>query len=122
MLVVDDEKPLLDIARRILTKHGYKAVCASSGEEALEIYADRGRGIDLVVLDVSMPGMGGRKCLEELTTRDPSARVIIASGYSLNGSLREVVRSGASGFVGKPYRSGDLLRKIREVLDQPKQS
>ena len=116
ILLVDDERSLLDMGRQILSRQGYTVHQASTGEEALEKYGAL-KTIDLIILDVSMPGMGGHKCLERLLELNPEARVIIASGYSLNGQLKDIMASGASGFVAKPFSKTDLLRSVRQVLD-----
>jgi DNA-binding NarL/FixJ family response regulator len=75
--------------------------------------------VDLVLLDLGMPGMGGRRCLKHLLNIDPQLRVLIASGYSVNGQVRYAVDEGAVGFIGKPYRMSDLLSAVRRALDQP---
>ncbi|MGD9124978.1 MAG: PAS domain S-box protein, partial [Desulfarculaceae bacterium] len=121
LLVVDDEKPIRDLAEKILTRRGYQVLRANSGERALDIYRQQIRDIDLVVLDISMPGMGGYKCLQALLAINPQAKVIIATGYSRNGPLKQILASGAAGYVAKPFRKVELLRKVREVLDhEPK--
>ncbi len=116
ILLVDDEASLRDLGQEILSLYGYQVLLASSGEEALEIYRQQ-EVIDLVLLDVSMPGMGGGKCLTELLKINPGARVIISSGYSLDGPLKDIMSSGASGFVAKPFSISNLLSTIRQVLD-----
>jgi PAS domain S-box-containing protein len=115
ILVVDDEQDIRDFASQVLQNHGYRVVTASSGEQALEVFAG-GAKVDLVILDLGMPGMGGRKCLGELLSLKPSARVIIASGYSINGQAKESMQAGAVGFIGKPYRNSDLLKAVRLAL------
>jgi two-component system cell cycle sensor histidine kinase/response regulator CckA len=117
VLLVDDERPILEIAREILGRYGYSVVTASSGEEALDIYRQKGSAIDLVILDLSMPGMGGRKCLQELSALDPEVKVIIASGYSTESLSGTTARSEARGFIGKPYSLIGLLKLVRQVLD-----
>ena len=117
ILLVDDEEALLDLGQQLLSRQGYKTLSAATGEEALELYRRRPEDVDLVILDVSMPGMGGHKCLKELLKINPRAKVIIASGYSLNGQLTDIMASGAAGFVAKPFTRAALLRKVREVLD-----
>ena len=64
-----------------------------------------------------MPGMGGQKCLQELLRWNPTAKVIIASGYSANGQAEGVLSSGARGFLGKPFQLKELATKVREVLN-----
>ena len=117
ILLVDDEQAIRKFASTALQRHGYRVLTASSGEEALEVYAG-GAAVDLVVLDLGMPGMGGHKCLRELLRQDSTARVVIASGYSLNAQVKETVQSGAVGFLGKPYRVADLLNTVHRILSE----
>lgn len=72
----------------------------------------------MVILDLNMPGMGGARCLTHLTDRDRPPRVIVASGYSPKGTVRETLQQGARGLVAEPFLLPDLLQKVREVLDQ----
>lgn len=118
LLLVDDEKAVLGIAEEILATHGYRVLTAGSGEETLEIFKSRDHSIDLVVLDLGMPGMGGQRCLKELLALDPGIKVLIASGYSIHTHGRKVLESGAKGFINKPYRLVDMLKTIRSVLDE----
>jgi len=116
ILLVDDEEDILDIGCDILGKYGYTTIRADSGERALEVYMkDRAR-IDLVIMDLGMPGMGGYKCMQELLKIDPEIKVMIASGYSASGRTKETLKS-ASGFIGKPYRLAEMLKKVRKVLE-----
>ena len=116
ILLIDDEEYILKIGKNILENFGYTTITAESGERAIEIF---GREyIDLVILDVGMPGMGGHKCLRQLLNIDPKAKVIISSGYAANGKVRETLESGAIGFIGKPYRLKDMLNKIKDALDK----
>ena len=117
VLVVDDEPALRELASRTLQGMGHRVLTAASGEEALALYQARGQEIDLVLMDLGMPGMGGHKCLKEILTLDPAAKVVIASGYSANGQVKASLESGAAGYVAKPYRKADLLTTVRGVLD-----
>jgi len=117
ILVVDDEVSIRELAVQILQRHGYQVFAADCGEAALETFRTRPGGIDLVILDLGMPGMGGLNCLRGLSKIDASVRVLIASGYSVDGSVQECLESGAAGYIGKPYRLKDLLAKVRTVLD-----
>jgi PAS domain S-box-containing protein len=118
ILLVDDEESLLDIGKEVLKRHGYQVLTANSGEAAIEAYDRMGKTVDLLILDLNMPGMGGLKCLSTLREMNPGARVIIASGYLADDQLRESVRFGASAFVAKPYKLSDFVRAVREVLDR----
>jgi CheY-like chemotaxis protein/two-component sensor histidine kinase len=117
VLIVDDEPTILDYAEELLKKFGYGTLTAATGEEALEIYGAQKDGIDLVVLDLNMPGMGGRRCLEELIKLDSRVRVIVASGGPPDGSIRRALETGIGSFIGKPFILQEMLNKIREVLD-----
>lgn len=117
ILVVDDEPEILKLSREILETFGYRVFTAETGERALEIHAQQQGKIDVVLLDLNMPGMGGTNCLLHLLAEDPSAKVIIASGYSENGQGRDALSIGAKGFIGKPYQMKELAAKIRAILD-----
>lgn len=120
VLLVDDEELIRSFASQALREFGYTVITASSGEDALQIYAHKPGEIDLVIMDIGMPGMGGHKCLQEMIRMNPAAKVIISSGYSVNGQVRKSMEIGAYGYVGKPYQLTDLLNKVREVLDEKK--
>lgn len=117
ILLVDDEDLLRELGRRLLSKAGYTVLTAKDGLEALVIYGERIREIDLVILDLIMPLMEGRQCLEELLKINPSVKVIIASGHSLGGQGKQAMESGAKGFIGKPFDMRQILREVRNVLD-----
>jgi len=116
ILLVDDEKFVLNTACDILGQYGYTTITAGSGEEAVEIYERKGSRIDLVILDVGMPGMGGHRCLEKLLGINPEIKVIIATGYPAIERVKETIETGTAGFIGKPYRLIDLVKKVREAL------
>ncbi len=117
ILVVDDEELIRDLAKRILEKAGYSVMTASSGREGLEIYAQHKSKIGLVILDLIMPEMGGKQCLEGLLKIDPQAKVVIASGHSLQGDTKSFLDSEVKAIVNKPFNMRDLLRAVRHVLD-----
>ena len=116
ILLVDDEPAILDSVRIGLDQAGYRVFTSSSGEQALSLYARRGGEIDLVILDVSMPGIGGIRCLQGLLEMDPEARVMIASGYIDEKLKQEALGSGAVDYLLKPYNLGVLLEKIRQLI------
>jgi CheY-like chemotaxis protein len=118
ILVVDDEDFIRDMGEKIFTGYGYKVRTACDGEEALEIYRNERGRIDLVVLDLIMPGMGGGRCLEKLLEMDPQAKVLVASGYAVDGPTRKALESGTQAFVRKPYEVRELLKAVREALDE----
>jgi PAS domain S-box-containing protein len=117
LLLVDDEKSILETVRDTLSIYGYKILTAETGEQAIEIYHSKKGKIKLVILDLIMPGMGGKKCLIDLLAINPQAKVLMTSGYSSSQQIDELNSMGACGFINKPYRSEDLLIKIREIID-----
>jgi len=117
ILLVDDESYIRDLGKKMLTRFGYTVLTAVDGESALALYREKRTHISLVILDLSMPGMGGERCLEELLRTDPGAKVIIASGYAVDEPKAKVMKARAYGFVGKPYDMKKLLEVIREVID-----
>ncbi|MCB2187358.1 MAG: PAS domain S-box protein [Deltaproteobacteria bacterium] len=118
ILLVDDEENLRDIGVRALESKGYKVATAASGEEALALFRRPGRRLDLVIMDLGLPGMGGHKALEAMREIDPGVKVIIASGYAMEGQAAGPPGAGAAGYVAKPFRLAELLITVRNVLDR----
>ncbi len=115
ILVVDDEPEIIQQSKEFLELLGYIICTASSGEQALEVFSDL-KKVDLILLDLNMPGMGGYRCLEELLKLDSHAKVLILSGHSEFDVNRDKLTEKAMGFVHKPYSLNDLALKIRETL------
>ncbi len=118
VLLVDDEDFVRELGARILTKHGYTVLQATNGREALDLFKKESSQISLVILDLIMPEMGGTECLKKLLKIDPQVKVLVASGYSADASVKKMIQIGAKGFVSKPFRVKDLLRGVRKVLDE----
>ena len=118
ILVVDDDHGLRQLAKSGLQRRGFDVILAESGDRALELLREDARAVDLVLLDLAMPGLPGEKVLETLRRIRPDLPVIISSGYASIESQSQWVAAGASAFVGKPYRIQDLALKLREVLDR----
>jgi PAS domain S-box-containing protein len=118
ILLVDDDDRIRDMGQRMIEMGGYKVILARSGEEALDIYAAQRTEISLVILDLNMPGMGGKRCLEKILEIYPLTKVIVASGYSSNGLALDDKGIGARDFISKPYDAREILFAIRRVLDK----
>jgi two-component system, cell cycle sensor histidine kinase and response regulator CckA len=118
VLLVDDEELVRELGARILTRHGYTVLQAEDGKKALDLFKKKRSRISLVILDLIMPEMGGAECLKELLKIDPNVRVLIASGYSADTSVKETIQTGAKGFVSKPFRVKELLQGVRNILDE----
>ncbi len=117
ILVVDDESDIRKLTAESLEMLGYVVQYAATGEEALQVFQEHGNTIDLVLLDLNMPGMGGYTCLKELLRIAPEVKVVIASGYTANSHGKDALSSGAKSFIGKPYQLKELAAVVRAVLD-----
>ncbi len=118
VLLVDDEEQVRMMYRETFSRRGYRVLLAADGEEALTVFRENREEIDLIVLDIGMPGMGGYKCFKKLRKINPSVKILIASGYSGDVELKELLASGATGFVAKPFDRSEMLKSMREVLDR----
>lgn len=117
ILVVDDEEMVRNSTRAMLEHFGYNVFLADSGETALEFYRTRCSDVDLVILDLGMPGIGGRESMKELRKIDPDVKVIIASGYIHDVAADDLVGAESLEFVEKPFEVEALLSAVRKVLD-----
>ena len=117
VLLVDDDEAVRDIGLQMLSNKGYAVMTATSGEEGVRLYRDRSQSIDLVVLDLNMPGMGGYKCMQALRAIDPGIKILIASGYTPKGEIQHTLAEGAQGYIIKPFQFVDFMKKVRHALD-----
>jgi DNA-binding NtrC family response regulator len=118
VLFVDDEEMICDIGDQILKAMGYRTIIARNGEEAVEIYKQNQDRIDMVILDIFMPKMGGVEAFDRMKQVNPNVKVLISSGCNLNDQVMEIIGRGCNGFIQKPFRFKDLSYKMREVLDR----
>ena len=117
VLLVDDETCILDVIPEILHSMGYSVLSAGSGREAIDIYSSKRSEIDIVLLDLIMPGMGGIETFDSLKKIDPKVKILLLSGYKEDLEVSEILRRGINGFIQKPFDPRGLSQKIREVLD-----
>ncbi|MFH1057945.1 MAG: chemotaxis protein CheB [Pseudomonadota bacterium] len=117
ILLVDDEEPLRIMGSRVLGGVGYRVLTAASGDEALAIYREKAANVDLVILDIGMPGTGGNQCLEQMLKINPQAKVIMASGYISGQQENQSLHAGAAAYLAKPLRKAQLLTTVRQILD-----
>ena len=118
MLLIDDEEMILDVGSEMLEALGYKVMTAAGGKLGLKIYEQNRDKIDLVILDMIMPEFGGADTFEALRRIDPSIRVLLSSGYSVEGQAKEIIQNGCKGFIQKPFSMTELSRKIRRILNK----
>jgi len=116
IFVVDDEADIRSFISEVLKSHGYRVLLAASGDQAIEIYKQSARDIDLVILDMIMPGMGGEETFLKMKEINPHIRALLSSGYSQDGRAGEILSKGVKGFIQKPYDFNRLLAKLRQIL------
>ena len=119
ILLVDDEKSLRKLGKRVLSAAGYRVLEASDGAMALRIAAEEVGEIDLVLTDVEMPTLGGRGMVDELHELSPGIRVLFMSGYTDNEILRRGIRTSETEFLRKPFTAEALCAAVRSVLSKP---
>jgi two-component system cell cycle sensor histidine kinase/response regulator CckA len=116
ILLVDDEPMILQVGCAVLQKLGYTVFKAEGGREALEVYKEKGDSIDLVILDMLMPDMGGSETYDRLKDINPTVKVLLSSGYSVDGQATEILNRGCDAFIQKPFSIRELSGRIREIL------
>jgi len=116
VLLVDDEEEVLNVGDGFLKAMGYQVITAHDGKEATEVYRKHQESIDLVVLDIVMPVMGGSKVFDRLKKINPDIKVLLSSGYSIDGEATKILERGASGFIQKPFNIKQLSQSIHEIL------
>jgi len=117
VLLVDDEEIIINVGKPMLQKIGYRTLVAKSGNEALKIYQQKKGRISLVILDMIMPEMGGGETYDRLKAINPEIKVLLSTGYSINGQAAEILKRGCNGFIQKPFNMEELSQKIKSVLD-----
>jgi two-component system cell cycle sensor histidine kinase/response regulator CckA len=118
VLLVDDEQMVLEVTRKLLESLGYRVHAAGGGQEAIAVYMEKRKEIDLLILDMIMPGISGGETFDCLKEINPNIRVLLSSGYSINGQAQEILERGCNGFLQKPFQLEKLSQKIREVLSE----
>lgn len=118
ILLVDDEEIIVEVGQALLEELGYRVIVARGGEQAVEYMQHKGKEIELVILDLIMPGMDGGETFDRLREMYPSLPVILSSGYSFNGQATQIIRRGCNGFLQKPFTLPQLSQKIRTILDK----
>ena len=118
VLFIDDEDMIIEVAEELFEQLGYKLLIARSGKEAIETYEKNKELIDIVLLDMIMPDMSGSDTYDRMKELDPDIKVLLSSGYSLEGRATEILDRGCNGFIQKPFKMKELSQKLREILDK----
>jgi two-component system cell cycle sensor histidine kinase/response regulator CckA len=121
VLVVEDQDTVRSLAVNLLRRNGFEVFCAEDGRTGLEVYGRERQRIDVVLLDLTMPGMSGREVLRHLRQIDPGVRVVFTSGFA-ESAQGELAKEGAQGFLAKPYRERDLMEAVRAARNAPRSS
>lgn len=116
ILIVDDEEVVRTVAQDMLEALGYEVLTAEDGKEALETYGKNRDQIDLVLLDMIMPGMMGGETYDRLRDMNSGVKVLLSSGYCIDGEATAIMERGCDGFIQKPFRLSDLSQKVAEIL------
>jgi len=117
ILFIDDEDRILKIGQEMLKALGFNVLLAINGEEGIQSYQYNNKNIDLVILDMILPGMDGSEIYEQLKDINPDVKVLLSSGYSQNGQAAEILDKGCNGFIQKPFTLEQISEKIYDILN-----
>ncbi len=117
ILFADDEETIRNLGKVFLERLGYRVLLAADGQTAMDIYRDKKDEIALVILDMTMPRFTGRQTLQGILTINPKAKIVVSSGYTMEGTAQELIRDGAVDFLPKPYMIMPLARAVRKAID-----
>jgi two-component system cell cycle sensor histidine kinase/response regulator CckA len=116
VLLVDDEEMIREVGRELLESIGCRVLTAGDGKEAIGIYEKNHDTVDMVLLDMIMPNMSGGEVYDRLKQINPDIKVLLLSGYSIEGQAHEILARGCNGFIQKPFRVEELSEKMEEIL------
>jgi PAS domain S-box-containing protein len=116
ILLIDDEEMIIKVGEELLQELGYEVLVAKSGQGAIKLYKKNTDKIDLVIMDMIMPGMGGGETFDHLKEINPDIKVLLSSGYSINGQASEILKRGCDGFIQKPFNINQLSEKIQGII------
>ena len=117
VLIVDDDHSIIDVGSEMLGIMGHKSFTASSGEEGIKIYRKEKNNIDIIILDMTMPGMSGGETFDAIKEINAEVKIILSSGFSNDGQAKEILDRGCNGFIQKPFKIKTLVSKINQVMN-----
>lgn len=118
ILLIDDEDMILDIGEIALRRWGYNVISADSGKKALQIYEEERDHIDLVLLDMILGDINGNEVYKRLKKIKPDVKVLLASGYGMDGNVKKAMDSGRNCFLEKPLNMAELSETIGRLLTE----
>ncbi len=116
ILLIDDEPVIIEVVQPMLRQLGYQVLVARNGEEAVAIYREKADEVDVVILDMIMPGLGGGETFDQMKAINPGVKVLLSSGYSINGQATTILNRGCCGFIQKPFNITELSEKIEKAM------
>ncbi len=116
ILLIDDQDTVRDVCSAMLSTLGYMVSTAADGREGVEYYRRFGKDVDLVIIDMIMPVLGGRDCFREIKAMNPDVRAILSTGFSMDGTVQEIMDEGIIGFIQKPYRLDELSNAVSKAI------
>jgi two-component system cell cycle sensor histidine kinase/response regulator CckA len=116
VLLVDDEEIVVGVGKQMLEKLGYSVLIARSGQEAVGVYKNSPDEVDLVLLDMIMPGMEAGDTYDKLKAINPAIKVLLSSGYGLDQNANAIIDRGCNGFIQKPFNMKILEDKVGGIL------
>ncbi len=117
VLLVDDEEIVVGVGKQMLEKLGYTVLIARNGQEAVDVYKNSPDVVDLVLLDMIMPGMEAGDTYDKLKSVNPAIKVLLSSGYSLDQNAGAIIARGCNGFIQKPFNMKILQEKIGDIMN-----
>ncbi len=118
ILLIDDEKVVLDVAEMMLSELGYNVITTQGAEQAIQYYQANYHDVSLVIIDMIMPGMDGKECFKALKKINPRIRAILSTGYGMDGRAQSLLDEGMYGFAQKPYRMEQLGKIVYDALSK----
>ena len=116
ILLIDDEKMILEVGCELLQEMGFKVLSAMSGQEAINVFQNSREKIDMIIMDMIMPGMSGSETFDHLRKIKPDVKILLSSGYSVDGQATKILQRGCNGFIQKPFNINQLAQKIQKIL------
>ena len=116
ILLIDDEKMILEVGCELLQELGFKVLSAMSGQEAINVFQNGREKIDMIIMDMIMPGMSGSETFDHLRKIKPDVKILLSSGYSVDGQATKILQRGCNGFIQKPFNINQLAQKIQKIL------
>jgi CheY-like chemotaxis protein len=115
ILLIDDEKMILEVGCELLQELGFKVLSAMSGQEAIDVFQNSRDKIDMIIMDMIMPGMSGSETFDHLRKIKPDVKILLSSGYSVDGQATKILQRGCNGFIQKPFNINQLAQKIQKI-------